>query len=79
MHVLLLSTHAPPITAGNPWDCIVPRWDGATRPDIPTSLVLQEYTTNMRGVDVGMLLITFVETTDAKSALINGGIVYLCF
>jgi hypothetical protein len=25
MHVLLLSTHAPPITAGNPRDCKVPR------------------------------------------------------
>jgi hypothetical protein len=52
MPVLLLSTHAPPITTGNPRDCIVPRWDDARRPDIPTSPVLQEYITNMREVDV---------------------------
>jgi hypothetical protein len=51
--VLLLSTHAPPITHGNPRDCTVPRRNGATRPDIPTSPVLKEYTKNMRGVDVG--------------------------
>ena len=52
MPVLLLSTHAQPIMLGNPKDCTVPRRDGAQRPDIPTSLVLQEYTTNMKGVDV---------------------------
>jgi hypothetical protein len=52
MPVLLLSTHAPPIMPGNPRDCTVPRRDGALRPDIPTSPVLQEYTKNMRGLDV---------------------------
>jgi hypothetical protein len=52
MPILLLSTHAPPITPGNPRDCTIPRRDGARRPDIPTSPVLQEYTTNMRRVDV---------------------------
>jgi hypothetical protein len=50
--VLLLSTHAPPITAGDPRNCTVPRRDGARRPDICTSPVLVEYTNNMRGVDV---------------------------
>jgi hypothetical protein len=50
--VLLISTHAPPITSGNPMDCTVPRRNGAARPDIPTSPVLKEYTKNMRGVDV---------------------------
>ena len=52
MLVLLLSTHVPPITTRNPRNCTVPWRDDARRPDIPTSLVLQEYTTNMRGVDV---------------------------
>jgi hypothetical protein len=52
MHVLLLSTHAPPVFPGDPWDCTVPRRNGAIRSDIPTSPVLQEYTSNMRGVDV---------------------------
>jgi hypothetical protein len=52
MLVLLLSTHAPPIMPGNPWDCTVPWWDGIRRPNIPTSPVLQEYTRNMKGVDV---------------------------
>jgi hypothetical protein len=52
MPVLLLSTHAPPITPGNPRDCTVPRRDGALRLDIPTSPMLQEYTKNMRGIDV---------------------------
>jgi hypothetical protein len=50
--VLLLSRHAPPITAGAPMDCTVPRHNGATRPEIPTSPVLKEYTKNMHGVDV---------------------------
>jgi hypothetical protein len=35
--VLLLSTHAPPITSGDPMECTVPRRNGPTRPDIPTS------------------------------------------
>jgi hypothetical protein len=50
--VLLISNHAMPI--GFP--CVprdeVPRWNGATRDFIPTSPVLREYTTYMRGVDV---------------------------
>jgi hypothetical protein len=50
--VLLISTHANPI--GFP--CVprdeVPRKNGAVRERIPTSLVLLEYTTFMRGVDV---------------------------
>jgi hypothetical protein len=50
--VLLLSTHAPPITSGDPADCTVPRRNGATQLDIRTSPVLKEYTKNMRGVDV---------------------------
>jgi hypothetical protein len=33
-------------------DCTVPRRNGALCLDIPTSPVLKEYTTNMRGVDV---------------------------
>jgi hypothetical protein len=50
--ILLLSTHANPI--GFP--CVphdeVPRRNGAVREQIPTSHVLLEYTTFMRGVDV---------------------------
>jgi hypothetical protein len=50
--VLLISTHAYPI--GFP--CVprdeVPRWNGAVREKIPTSPMLLEYTTFMRGVDV---------------------------
>jgi hypothetical protein len=50
--VLLLSTHAIPI--GFP--CMprdeVPRRNGAERDNIPTSPILREYTTFMRGVDV---------------------------
>jgi hypothetical protein len=50
--VLLLSTHAPSITHRHPMECTVPRWNGALRPDIPTSSILKEYTRNMHGVDV---------------------------
>jgi hypothetical protein len=50
--VLLLSTHAPLITLGAPMDCTVPRRNGATRPEIPTTPILKEYTKNMHGVDV---------------------------
>jgi hypothetical protein len=50
--VLLLSTHA--ISIGFP--CVprdeVPRRNGAVRDSIPTSPILLEYTTYMRGVDV---------------------------
>jgi hypothetical protein len=52
-HVLLISTHARPIQA--PYEKPVvtaPRRQGATRINIQTSLVLLEYTTDMRGVDV---------------------------
>ena len=50
--VLLLSTHAIPI--GFPYVPMakVPRRNGAVRDKIPTSLILLEYTTFMRGVDV---------------------------
>jgi hypothetical protein len=41
MPVLLLSTHAPPIFAGDPQDCTVPRRSGAIRYDIRTSPILQ--------------------------------------
>jgi hypothetical protein len=50
--VLLISNHAMPV--GFP--CVprdeVPRRNGVTQEFIPTSLVLREYTTYMRGVDV---------------------------
>jgi hypothetical protein len=52
MPVLLLSTHAPPITLGNPEDCTVPQREGSRRPNIHTSPVLQEYTTHMCGIDI---------------------------
>jgi hypothetical protein len=52
MPVLLLSTHAPPITSGDPDDCTVPRREGSRRSNIRISSVLQEYITHMRGVDV---------------------------
>jgi hypothetical protein len=50
--ILLISTHTKPV--GFP--CVpqdeVPRRNGAVRKNIPTSHVLLEYTTFMRGVDV---------------------------
>jgi hypothetical protein len=50
--VLLISNHAMPV--GFP--CVprdeLPRHNGTTRDFIPTSPVLREYTTYMRGVDV---------------------------
>jgi hypothetical protein len=50
--VLLISTHANPI--GFPYmPCDeVPHWNGPVREKIPTSPMLIEYTTFMRGVDV---------------------------
>jgi hypothetical protein len=51
--VLLISIHARPIQP--PCDrkvITVPRRNGAGRENIQTSLVLHEYTTDMRGVDV---------------------------
>ena len=45
--VLLLSTHAPPITNGNAMSFSVPPHNGRERPQIPTSLILVEYTTKM--------------------------------
>ena len=51
--MFLFSTHAVPIQA--PYDFLVitiPRQDGMVCNNIPTSLVLHEYTTEMQGVDV---------------------------
>jgi hypothetical protein len=42
MLVLLLSTHAPLVFAGDPRDCTVPCQNGAIKSDIQTSSVLQE-------------------------------------
>ena len=50
--ILLLSTYASPIINGHPMTCTVPRRDGANRSFIPTSPILFEYTTHMRGVNV---------------------------
>ena len=50
--VLLLSTHVPPITYGDPMEGTVPRHNGPTQLDIPISPILKEYTTNMCGADV---------------------------
>ena len=50
--VLLLSTHANPITSPDEPQVVVPRRNGAIREDIPTSPILLEYTKYMRGVDV---------------------------
>ena len=50
--VPLLSTHAPPITNGDPMTCTVLKRDGGNRSFIPTSLVLFEYTIHMLGLDV---------------------------
>jgi hypothetical protein len=50
--VLLLSTHALPIGYPCMLRSEVPRRNGAVREKIPTSPVLVEYTTYMRGVDV---------------------------
>jgi hypothetical protein len=50
--VLLLSTHAKPVPSEAEEIPTVPRRNGAERPDIKTSPVHLEYTTNMRGVDV---------------------------
>jgi hypothetical protein len=50
--VLLLSTHAKPVPSEGEEIPTIPRRNGAERPDIKTSPVHLEYTTNMRGVDV---------------------------
>jgi hypothetical protein len=50
--VLLISTHAIPIGFPCMPVDMVPRRHGAIREKVPTSLVLLEYTTFMRGVDV---------------------------
>jgi hypothetical protein len=50
--ILLISTHALPISFPCvPWD-EVPHRNGAMRDNIPTSPILLEYTTFMRGIDV---------------------------
>jgi hypothetical protein len=52
MLVLLLSTHILPIYTREPRDCTISRRNGAIRFNIRTSPILQEYTKNIRGVDV---------------------------
>ena len=50
--VLLISTHAYPIGFPCMLQDEVPHWNGVVREKIPTLLMLLEYTTFMRGVDV---------------------------
>ena len=59
--LLLLSTYAPPIPIGDPMTCTVLRRNGGDRPQIPTSSIFVDYTTQMRcgGPTLRQLLLAF--------------------